>query len=107
MNENVRVKRGEEFEKLEGDRLKAYEDIEKDMSLQQMKIARVTTKGLLRKKKFGIGRLYKNSEIPENKKKYKKWQGEVEKLEMEVIRWDLVIEKRKEDDERNKKAQEK
>lgn len=107
MNENMRVKKGEELEVLTGKRLKAYQKIEDGMSLKQMKIARVTTKGLLKKKMLSIGRLYKNSNIPENQEKYKKWLDEVEKLENEVIRWDLVIDKRKQDDERNKETQKK
>ena len=104
MNENVRVKRGEEFEVLTGDRLDAYQDIDDDLSLKQMKIARDTTKGLLNKKKFAsTGRLYKSSKTDEGKVKYCAWLKDVEKLENEVIRWGLVIEKRKED-ERNKKT---
>ena len=47
MNENVRVKRGEEFETLTGDKLKAYQDTEKKMSLKQLKTSRVVSKGLL------------------------------------------------------------
>jgi TusA-related sulfurtransferase len=109
MNEHMRVKRGEELEVLTGDRLKAYNDIEKGLSITQCKICKATTKGLLFKKKRGdLRRLYARSEIKSSQKKYKAWLGELEKLENELIRWDLVIEKKKEEeDERHKKAQEK
>lgn len=104
----VKVKPEEAMDKLEDERLDAYNEQESLLSLKQAKIARVTTKGLLRKKQLGLGRVYKNSKTVEGQEKYKKWLGECEALEMEVIRWELVIDKKKVEDEerRTKKTQE-
>lgn len=108
----MKIKQDEALDTLEGERLEAYQESEDGLSLKQCKICRATSKGLyLKKKNTSFGRLYKNSKTIEGQAKYKKWVEEVEKLELEVIRWDLVIEKRKEDEERkertSKEAQEK
>ena len=82
---------------LKGDKLKQYKNMEEDLTIQQAKLSRATIKGLLlRKKKTDLRKLYRNSKIPENIKKYETWQTEVLQLEQEVLRWDFVIEQKKE-----------
>ena len=90
------IKKEDLMKPIEGQKLKEYKSLENTMNLKQLKTSRATIKGLmLRKKKMGLGRLFKNSKTPEGQAKYNKWQEEVKKMEVEVIRWDLTIEAKK------------
>jgi len=91
------IKKEDLMKTIEGSKLEEYKALEDSMSIQQCKVSRATMNGFLQKKKLSIGRAYKKSKKPEGQAKYKQWQEDVEKMEKEVIRWDLTIDKKKEE----------
>ena len=90
------IKKEDLMKPIEGDKLEEYKALEDNMTIQQCKVSRATMKGFLRKKKMGMGRLYRNSQTEEGQQKYKEWQEDVKKMEEELIRWDLTIDAKKE-----------
>lgn len=100
------IKKEDLLKPIEGEKLEQYKELEDGLSMTQLKTSRATMKGLyLQKKNVDIRRLYRNSKTEEGQKKYAEWQADVERMEKEVIRWELLIEQRKNEQKgTNKKA---